>query len=99
FAQDAPTDAPPQVQQGQEYEILGVSVDGVENDATAQVVLQTSGLQVGERVTIPGDPAFADAIQAVYRLRMFSDVKVTIDRTPGDGVYLVVQVREEPRLA
>lgn len=99
FAQDQGVETAPLVQQGEEYEILGVAVEGVENDATAQVVLQTSGLQVGERVTIPGDPAFADAIRAVYRLRMFSDVKVSIDRTLGDGVYLVIQVREEPRLA
>lgn len=100
FAQEPMPPAPvPEQQTEQTYEILGVSVEGVENDATAQVVLQTSGLTAGERVAISNDPALAEAIRSVYRLRMFSDVKVSVDRMLGDGVFLTIEVREEPRLA
>lgn len=81
------------------YEILGISVEGVESDEIAAFVKQQSQLQVGQTVTVPGDPAFAEAIRSIYRTNMFSDVKISEERVVEDGLFLVIQVREEPRLA
>jgi outer membrane protein insertion porin family len=80
-------------------EILGLSVEGVASEGLQSFVIQRSGLEVGQTVRIPGDAAFADAIRNVYRYGMFSDVKIVEERRVGDGVYLAIQVREEPRLA
>ena len=88
------TEARPQV-----YDILGLSVEGVTSDYTRAFVQQTSKLSVGQKVTLPGDPALADAIRAIYRLGMFSDVKIKEERRFGQGVYLVIEVREVPKLA
>lgn len=83
----------------QSYEILGLSVEGVGSEGLQSFVIQRSGLELGQRVRIPGDAAFADAIRNVYRYGMFSDVKIIEERRVGDGIYLAIRVREEPRLA
>ncbi len=79
-------------------EILGISVDGVESESAQSVVSQASGLHVGQTITLPGDEAIAEAIRSIYRLGLFSDVKIIEDRRVGDGVYLSIHVQEEPRL-
>ena len=79
--------------------ILGISVEGAESDFTRTYVRQNSGLAEGQVVTIPGDPAIGDAIRAVYRLGLFSDVKVVEERRLEDGVYLAFVIKEEPKLA
>lgn len=83
----------------EQFEILGLSVEGAGSEEIATFVRQQSQLEVGQSVTIPGDPAFADAIRTIYRLNMFSDVKIAVERTVGNGVYLLIRVKEEPRLA
>ncbi len=82
----------------QPYEILGITVEGIESETTQSVITQSSGLQVGQTVTLPGDEALAEAIRSIYRLGLFSDVKIVEERRVGEGVFLAIQVREEPRL-
>lgn len=79
--------------------ILGVSVEGAEAEFTRSFVLQASDLTPGETITIPGDPAIADAIRSIYRLGMFSDVKIVEERRVDDGLYLAIIVKEEPKLS
>ena len=83
----------------QALEILGISVEGVDSESMRQFVLQSSGLAVGQSITLPGDEAIADAIRNIYRLRVFSDVKILEERRAGTGVFLVIRVKEEPQLA
>ncbi|MFT5515740.1 MAG: outer membrane protein insertion porin family [Rhodothermales bacterium] len=92
-AQGAPASGAPQ-----SLEILGISVEGVSDDYTRGFVQQTSGLRVGSRVVLPGDPQFADALRSIYRLGTYDDVKIVEDRRAGDGIYLAIQVREVPKL-
>ncbi len=83
----------------QRYEIVSVDVEGGGDVASEQYVLQSSGLRVGQSVTLPYDEAFAEAVRRLYRGGLFSDVEVVADRVLGDGVYLLIRVTEEPRLA
>ena len=80
------------------FEILGLSVEGVEEESMRTFVLQSSGLTIGEEVTLPGDKAIADAIRSIYETRLFSDVAVVEERRAGNGVFLAIRVKEEPRL-
>lgn len=89
----------PYNQTPQPHEILGISVVGVENETTRNFVQQTSGLRVGQSVLLPGDQAFADAIRNIYRLGLFSDVRIVEERRAGSGVFLAIEVKEEPKLA
>lgn len=79
-------------------EILGISVEGTSDDYTRSFVQQTSRLQIGQQLTVPGDPALGDAIRAIYRLRTYEDVQIVQERKVGRGVYLVIRVREVPKL-
>ncbi|MEM1041527.1 MAG: outer membrane protein assembly factor BamA [Bacteroidota bacterium] len=80
------------------YEILGLSVEGVSDESARQFVLSSSGLRVGQSVTIPGDQAISDAIRQLYQLGNFADVDVLAERYVGGGVFLLVRVEEVPRL-
>ncbi len=79
-------------------EILGISVEGASDEYANSFIQQTSRLQIGQRLTVPGDPALGDAIRAIYRLRTYEDVQIVQERKVGQGVYLVIRVREVPKL-
>lgn len=81
------------------YEIVSVDVTGVDDEATRGLVAQTSGLRAGQRVALPSDPLFGDAVRRIYGLGLFDDVDVVVDRMAGDGVFLQLRVEPVPRLA
>lgn len=81
------------------YEVLGLSVEGAASEASRQFILTTSGLQVGQQVTLPGDQAVADAVRRLYELGNFTAVDVIAERFVGNGVFLLVRVEEAPRIA
>jgi outer membrane protein insertion porin family len=77
------------------YKILGISVEGnVLADAVA--VISNSGLKAGDEIILPGDQ-IGQAIRKLWLLKIFDDVQIAIDRKVGNGVYLVIKVREYPR--
>ena len=86
------------VQQPTSYEILGISVEGVSDEASRQFVLQSSGLTVGQQIVIPGDQALSDAVRRLYRLGNFTDIDVVADRYVGPGVFLTIRVEETDRI-
>lgn len=79
-------------------EILSLSVEGVTDEYTRSFVQQSSRLRVGQRVTIPGDPAFGDAIRAIYRLGTYEDVQILEEQRVGQGVFLVIRVKRTASL-
>src|SRR5690606_42145416 len=76
-------------------EVLGISVEGVESESAKAVVSQASGLYIGQTLNLPGDEAISDAIRSIYRLGLFSDVRIVEDRRVGNGVYLSIKVQPE----
>lgn len=89
--------SPGAMQDGPEtYSILGVTVVGTD-DRTANFVKATADLTEGGQVTIPGQQ-ISDAIKSLYETGLFSDIKIVKSEVVGDGVYLEIQVTEQPRL-
>ena len=80
------------------YRILAINVEGVSDQNTQFLVVRQSGLEVGQEVMIPHDEAFGKAIRQLYRFGLFSDVEIVVERYVGDEVYLLIRVKEEPRL-
>ena len=95
FAQTVPAFLQPP----QAYELLGIDVAGVKDAGTKAFIIQSSGLRVGQTLTLPGDEALREAIRRLYRLGIFSDVRILEDKKVGNGIFLLIQVKEEPRLA
>ncbi len=83
-------------QKAQPLKILGISVEG-NKQTEASAVIRYSGLQVGEEFT-PGGDKIRQAIKQLWSLGIFSDIKVLLDNRVGDGAFLLIMVKEYPRL-
>lgn len=87
FAYDAP----------QRYEIGGVTVSGTRY-LDEQVLINLSGLIVGDTIDIPGEK-ISKAIQTLWKQGLFSDIKIQIARVQGNRVFLNMELSEKPRLS
>jgi outer membrane protein insertion porin family len=80
----------------QEYEIGGITVSGtVITDPNAVKLFM--GLQVGEKVTIPGE-RISKAIRNLWEQKLFSDIRVEAAEIRGRTIFLKVVVLEKPLL-
>jgi len=83
-------------QQPQEvYKILGISVEG-NTLADPAAIIANAGLKVGDELLLPSDQV-GQAVRKLWLLKIFDDVQISIDRKVGNGLYLVVKVKELPR--
>ena len=76
--------------------ILGISVEGQRSGDPSAIIANT-GLKVGGELTIPGEQTKL-AIQRLHNLRLFDDVQIFIENRIQDGVYLLIKVKENPRM-
>jgi outer membrane protein insertion porin family len=78
-----------------EYEVGGIKVTGAAfTDANA--LISISGLQVGKKIKIPGTET-AQAMKALWKLKLFTDVAINQERLQGDIIFLEIKVTELPR--
>jgi len=80
------------------YVIQDIQVKGVREAQTRQFIIQSSGLNTGQEITLPGGDAVAQAIRSIYELRMFSDVAIYREQPSGNRVTLIIEVTPEPTL-
>ncbi len=78
------------------YKILGISVEGQRSGDPSAIIANT-GLKIGEEITIPSEQTKL-AIERLHNLRIFDDVQIFIENRVQDGVYLLIKVKENPRL-
>ncbi|RYY72120.1 MAG: outer membrane protein assembly factor [Chitinophagaceae bacterium] len=81
-----------------EYTIRSIKVTGI-NTLDSAIVLSISGLQVGDKVMLPGGEAFSRAINNLWRQRLFANVQIFITSLLENTIDLEIQVQERPRLA
>ena len=82
--------------QPKHFKILGIAVEGnITTDAST--IVANSGLRIGDEFQVPGDETI-NAIKRLWKLTIFSDIEIAIDKELADGVYLVIKVKEYPRL-
>jgi outer membrane protein insertion porin family len=80
--------------QSRMLKVLGVSVSG--NTTTdANMIRMQSGIMAGSEI---GAEGVQDAIRKLWRLSLFSDIQLLVDKQVADGYYLTIQVKEYPRL-
>ena len=80
-----------------EYTVSSIKVTGVNYLDTA-IVVSISGLQVGDKIQIPGSDAFSKAIANLWRQRLFSNVQIFITEMTGDNIALEISLVERPKL-
>ncbi|MDN5349143.1 MAG: outer membrane protein insertion porin family [Bacteroidales bacterium] len=80
-----------------EYEIGGITVDGVKY-LDQNVLIMLSGLSVGQKIKIPGDP-ITDAIRKLWDQGLFEDVAIYATEIAGNLIFLEIQLKERPRVS
>jgi outer membrane protein insertion porin family len=80
-----------------EYIVAGISITGIHHLDTA-IVSSISGIQVGDKIMIPGSDVFAKSIQNLWRQKLFSNVQIFIIKAENDKIWLEISVTERPRL-
>jgi len=79
-----------------DYEIGGVTVKG-NNYSDATALKSIAGLKVGSKLRIPG-PGIAAGLKALWKLKLFTDVRIYATKTVGEIIFLEIAVLERPRL-
>lgn len=82
---------------GQEYEVGGIRISGSDN-LDKQVITLISGLQVGDKITLPGDKT-TRAIENLWRQKLFDDIGIFVTEVKGNVVFLEIRLRELPKLS
>jgi outer membrane protein insertion porin family len=78
------------------FKVLGISVEGQRTSDPAAIIANT-GLKIGDEISLPGDQT-RTAIERLYGLRLFDDVQILVENRTPEGVYLLIRLRENPRL-
>lgn len=81
------------------YKIVDIAVEGAKF-ADPQTVKAIAGIHPGEQLSFPGNgqDKLQTAIRNLWQRKQFSDVKIKIDKITEAGAFLVIQVKEHPRL-
>ncbi len=74
--------------------LLGITVEG-NKTADATIIQINSGLTSGKNIN---SDDIQKAIKNLWSLKLFSDIEVLIDKEVAGGVYLIIRVKEHPRL-
>ena len=80
-----------------EYEVAEIKVSG-HKYYSPDAVVSVAGLRVGDKINIPG-LAISTAIKKIYDLGIFSEIDIEASKIEGDKIYLLIIVKERPRLA
>ncbi|MFH2095552.1 MAG: outer membrane protein assembly factor BamA, partial [Bacteroidota bacterium] len=81
-----------------EYEIGGITVSGVRY-LDHEVLVNLSGLNVGDKITLPTGGEISDAIRKLWKQGLFSDIEISIEKIIGDIIFLDIFLQERPRLS
>lgn len=75
--------------------ISGISVEG-NTVVDAATIISISGLRVGQELN-PRSDDIPQAIKALWARKQFSDVRIVVDRVTTLGLFLKIEVKENPR--
>ena len=79
------------------YLLAGLTVEGAEYSDKDAIVAR-SGLAVGSTVTIPG-MQISDVVRRLWEENLFSEVSIRVDNVVADKIFLVIEVKERPRIS
>ncbi|NSL89743.1 BamA/OMP85 family outer membrane protein [Chitinophaga solisilvae] len=82
----------------QQYEIADITVAGTQY-LDKSLLLQLSGLSVGDKVVYPGGDQFTKAIQSLWSQRLFADVTIYVTKIEDNKIWLEIGLTEMPRMS
>ena len=81
-----------------EYTIAGIKVTGTKH-LDEQLLVSISGINVGDKILIPGGDNFSKAILNLWKQNLFANVHIFLTRVDGGNIYIEIEVTERPRLS
>ncbi len=79
------------------FELGGVTISGLKY-LDESILLNITGLQVGDTITVPGEK-ITNAIKKLWDQGLFSEIKISVSKTIGKTVFLEIYLQEKPRLS
>lgn len=79
------------------FTISGINVIGSDL-IDKNVIIAYSGLAIGNEIFVPSDD-ITKAISNLWKQRLFSDIKIEIDKFEGNTIFLNIVVKTRPRLS
>jgi len=80
------------------YVIADITVEG-NTFSDPQTIITISGLKRGESITFPCDAKIQKAIKNLWQRHQFEDVQIVTDRITLNGIFLIIKVKEFPRVS
>lgn len=87
-----------QIEKQTNYVIADITVEG-NTFSDPQTIITISGLNRGESISFPFDAKIQKAIKNLWQRRQFEDVQMIVDRITLNGVFLIIKVKEFPRVS
>jgi outer membrane protein insertion porin family len=81
-----------------EYIIGGITVTGTKR-YDQQLLISIAGINVGDKVMIPGGDNFSKAINNLWNQHLFSNVQIYFTKLEGNKLYIEINVFERPALS
>jgi outer membrane protein insertion porin family len=81
-----------------EFTIRSIKITGI-NFLDTSIVQSISGLQIGDKIMLPGGDAFSKAITNLWRQKLFSNIQIFITAVQENNIDIEINVQERPKLS
>lgn len=81
-----------------EYIIGGIAVTGTKR-YDQQLLISIAGINVGDKVMIPGGDNFSKALTNLWNQHLFSNMQIFFTKLEGNKLYIEINVTERPALS
>lgn len=81
-----------------EYVIGGITVTGTKR-YDQQLLISIAGINVGDKVMIPGGDNFSKALTNLWNQHLFSNMQIFFTKLEGNKLYIEINVTERPALS
>ena len=81
-----------------EYIIGGITVTGTKR-YDQQLLISIAGINVGDKVMIPGGDNFSKALTNLWNQHLFSNMQIYFTKLEGNKLYIEINVTERPALS
>ena len=80
-----------------DYTVGGIIIEGTQF-LDHKTLIQFSGIEVGQRITVPGDD-ITKATEILWKQGLFSDVQISAEKIQGNSIFLKFYLLERARLS
>src|SRR3954471_16769567 len=81
-----------------EYFIGGITVTGTKR-YDQQLLISIAGINVGDKVMIPGGDNFSKALNNLWNQHLFSNMQIFFSKIEGNKLFIEINVTERPALS